>query len=91
MRDILALASTVLLVAVFHEPGRNFNTVFIPALKGAGDVRFPVYIGSVSMWGVAVAGGWLLGIHLGWRRHKLIGAADAGVAEVSAVEIEEGI
>jgi putative MATE family efflux protein len=63
---ILALGSTVLLVAVFHEPGRNFNTVFIPALKGAGDVRFPVTMGMLSMWGVGVAGAWLLGIRLHW-------------------------
>src|SRR5262249_22460773 len=50
---ILALASTVLLVASIHEPGRNFNTVLIPALKGAGDVRFPVAMGMLSMWGSA--------------------------------------
>jgi putative MATE family efflux protein len=64
--EILALASTVLIVALVHEPGRNFNTVFIPALKGAGDVRFPVYVGVLSMWGVGVTGAWLLGIRLGW-------------------------
>lgn len=63
---IVALASTVLLVALVHEPGRNFNAVFIPALKGAGDVRFPVAMGVVSMWGIGVAGAWLLGIRLHW-------------------------
>jgi len=64
--EILAMASAVLVVALVHEPGRNFNTVFIPSLKGAGDVRFPVMVGVVSMWGVGVAGAWLLGIRLGW-------------------------
>jgi putative MATE family efflux protein len=64
--EVLALASTVLLVALVHEPGRNFNTVIIPALKGAGDVRFPVYVGMASMWGVGVLGGWVLGIRLGY-------------------------
>lgn len=117
---VIALASSVLIVALVHEPGRTFNTVFIPALKGAGDVRFPVYIGVASMWGVAVTGGWLLGIQLGWglpgiwiamaadewlrglvmfvrwrsgawHDRTLVGAADAGVAEASTVEIEEGI
>jgi putative MATE family efflux protein len=63
---VLALASSVLIVALIHEPGRNFNTVITPALKGAGDVRFPVYVGIVSMWGLGVCGGWLLGIRLGW-------------------------
>lgn len=63
--DIVALASTVLIVAIVYEPGRNFNTVIIPALKGAGDVRFPVYVGTVSIWCVGVAGAWLFGIRLG--------------------------
>jgi Na+-driven multidrug efflux pump len=56
----------VLLVALVHEPGRNFNTVIIPALKGAGDVRFPVYVGIASMWGIGVGGAWFLGLHLGY-------------------------
>jgi putative MATE family efflux protein len=64
-REVLAVAETVLLVALVHEPGRNFNTVIIPALKGAGDVRFPVYVGILSMWGVGVLGAWYLGLHLG--------------------------
>jgi putative MATE family efflux protein len=117
---ILALASTVLLVAIVHEPGRNFNTVFTPALKGAGDVRFPVTVGMLSMWGIGVAGAWLLGIRLhgglagiwiamaidewvrglvmlrrwrsgAWQASGRRAAAGAGVAEVAAVEIEEGI
>lgn len=62
---LIALAASVLLVAAIHEPGRNFNTIIIPALKGAGDVRFPVYVGIVSMWGISVAGAWLLGLHWG--------------------------
>jgi len=64
--EILALAASVLVVALIHEPGRNFNTVITPSLKGAGDVRFPVYIGMVSMWGIGVAGAWWLGIRHGW-------------------------
>jgi putative MATE family efflux protein len=63
---VLALASSVLIVALIHEPGRNFNTVLVPALKGAGDVRFPVSVGIFSMWGIGVSGAWLLGLRLGW-------------------------
>lgn len=62
---VLELAAAVLLVALVHEPARNFNTVIIPALKGAGDVRFPVLVGIASMWGISVAGAWLLGVHFG--------------------------
>jgi putative MATE family efflux protein len=62
---VLSLAASVLIIAVVFEPGRNFNTIIIPALKGAGDIRFPVIIGITSMWGIGVLGAWFLGVHLG--------------------------
>jgi len=64
--NIHALSFGVLLIALIHEPGRNFNVIIIPALKGAGDVRFPVYVGMVFMWGVGVTLAYVLGITLGW-------------------------
>ena len=64
--EVLGLAGAVLVVALVHEPGRNFNTVIIPALKGSGDVRFPVYVGMASMWGVGVVGAWIIGVRLGY-------------------------
>ncbi len=63
--ELIALAATVLLVSLVHEPGRSFNTIIIPALKGAGDVKFPVYAGIISNWGISVFGCWLLGVRLG--------------------------
>ncbi len=48
------------------EPGRNFNVILIPALKGAGDVRFPVFVGVFLMWGLGVLGSWLFGVVFGW-------------------------
>ena len=62
---LLELAGSVLVVAMVFEPGRNLNTVIIPALKGAGDVRFPVLVGIASNWGVSVLGAWFLGVRLG--------------------------
>jgi putative MATE family efflux protein len=63
--QVVALAASALLVAVVHEPGRNLNTIVIPGLKGAGDVRFAVSVGVASMWGLGVPGAWLLGVRLG--------------------------
>ncbi len=60
------LAFTVLLLAILHEPGRAFNVIIIPALKGAGDIRFPVYIGIIFMWSVGVLLSYVFGISLGW-------------------------
>jgi putative MATE family efflux protein len=76
--NIRAMAFGVLLVALFHEPGRNFNVIIIPALKGAGDVRYPVYVGMIFMWGVGVTLAYLLGIKLGWG---LIGICVAMAAD----------
>ncbi len=64
-QKIIELAASVLVVAVIHEPGRNFNTIIIPALKGAGDIHFPVLVGMASMWGIGVVGAWFLGLHCG--------------------------
>jgi len=63
--SLVTLAATVLLVAVVHEPARNFNTIINPALKGSGDVRFPVALAIVGTWCVGTFGAWLLGIRLG--------------------------
>lgn len=62
----LLLVSTMFLVSIFLEPGRNFNLIIISALKGAGDVRFPVFMGMLFMWGIGVGCAWLLGVHWGW-------------------------
>ena len=60
------LAAGIFLVSLVLEPGRNFNVIIIPALKGAGDVRFPVYMGMIFMWGVGVLFAYVFGISLGW-------------------------
>ena len=54
-------------MCIFQEFGRSVNIVTIPALKGAGDIRFPVIIGIVSMWLVSVGGGILLSVVLGMK------------------------
>jgi Na+-driven multidrug efflux pump len=59
--EIIRIASSVLIVSIFLETGRNFNLIIIQGLKGAGDVRFPVIIGMISMWGIGVGGAFILG------------------------------
>ncbi|WP_433748847.1 MATE family efflux transporter [Falsibacillus pallidus] len=57
---ILLIYLTILL-----EPGRAFNLVIINSLRAAGDVRFPVYMGILSMWGVSVTISYVLGVGFG--------------------------
>jgi putative MATE family efflux protein len=60
------LIGAVLMVSFYLETGRAVNLVVISALKGAGDVVFPVKIGIVSMWGIGAFLAWLLGLHWGF-------------------------
>ncbi|WP_210364620.1 MATE family efflux transporter [Bacillus sp. REN3] len=63
--NIIELGSTLILLTIILEPGRSFNLVIISSLRAAGDVKFPVYMGILSMWGVSVTLSYFLGIWLG--------------------------
>ena len=59
--EITALALLALWWTVLLEPGRTFNLVVINGLRAAGDTRFPVMAGALSMVVVLGGGSWLLG------------------------------
>ena len=63
---ILTVALPVLWGIAFVEPGRAINIVLMSSLKSAGDVRFPVIIGIISMWTFTVGFGYLFGITFGF-------------------------
>ncbi|OAS83906.1 MATE family efflux transporter [Metabacillus litoralis] len=60
---ILEIGGTLILLTILLEPGRAFNMVIIGSLRAAGDIRFPTYMGILSMWGIAVPIAYILGIH----------------------------
>jgi putative MATE family efflux protein len=59
---IIGSASVLVWLTILLEPGRSFNLIVISALRAAGDVKFPVYIGIVVMWGVGIVVAYVLGI-----------------------------
>lgn len=63
--SIIVLGMAALTVNAFLEPGRTINMVIINGLKGAGDVVFPVALGTIIMWLVSVGVGYLLAVPLG--------------------------
>lgn len=65
-QQIIELAAMVLFSNFLLEAGRSRNLVLVNSLRAAGDVRFPLYIGLVSMWLFSVGFGWLLGVALDW-------------------------
>lgn len=64
--EVHALGRTILFIEIFLEIGRAVNMSMVMALNAAGDVRAPITVGIIFMWGIATFGAWLFGIHLGW-------------------------
>lgn len=63
--EVHALVATLLIFSTYIEFGRSLNLIYVGALKGSGDVKFPVFYGIVSMWGIMVLGSYILGIKMG--------------------------
>jgi len=62
-KHIIETGKTLLLLTIILEPGRSFNLVIINSLRAAGDVKFPVYMGILSMFGVSVTISYVLGVY----------------------------
>ncbi|MBR5096341.1 MAG: MATE family efflux transporter, partial [Treponema sp.] len=63
--EVVSLVKTLLLLSIYLEFGRAKNLIYIGALKGAGDIKFPVLYGMFSNWVIMVGGSYLLGLKLG--------------------------
>ena len=64
--EILALGNIIFLLNFITEAGRCGNLVFINSLRATGDVNYPVIVGVISMWSVAVFLSYLFGLKFGW-------------------------
>ena len=63
---IVQLGIHILFVDIILEVGRAVNIYATNALRSAGDVNYPFYVGVVVQWSIAVGLGYLLGIHWTW-------------------------
>lgn len=64
--EIIHLGVLILFIDILLEVGRPINIFATAALRSAGDVNYPFYVGLVVQWSVAVGLGYLFGIPLGW-------------------------
>ncbi|WP_289105176.1 MATE family efflux transporter [uncultured Bacteroides sp.] len=64
--EIVRLGVTILMIDILVEIGRAVNIYATNALRSAGDVNFPFYLGVVVQWTVSVGLSYLLGIYWGW-------------------------
>lgn len=62
-QEIIKLGSHVLLLSLALETGRTLNIVIITCLRAAGDAKFPLWIGFISMLGMSVPLGYFLVFH----------------------------
>lgn len=63
--EIIRMGSIVLMIDVVLEIGRPINIFATNALRAAGDVNYPFYVGLVVMWSIAVGAGYLFGVYWG--------------------------
>ena len=64
--EIIKLGAIILCIDFILEFGRSVNMMMVNALRSTGDAVFPVVLGLISMWSLAVGLSWLLGIKLGY-------------------------
>jgi putative MATE family efflux protein len=60
---IIEAGKMILLIDILLEIGRGFNHVVGCALRGTGDVRYPVVVSTFSMWAISVFFSFMLGIN----------------------------
>lgn len=63
--QIVEMVSELLRISILLEFGRSLNLIYVGALKGAGDMKFPVLYGMFSNWCVMVLLAYILGIKMG--------------------------
>jgi putative MATE family efflux protein len=64
--EIIRIGATLFVIDIVLELGRPVNIFATTALRAAGDVNYPFYVGLVVMWSVAVGCSYLFGVHWGW-------------------------
>ena len=65
-QDIIAMGCWVLIIDWFLEIGRTSNIFAVGTLRATGDVVYPVIIGIIFQWTIAVGLSYVIGIPLGY-------------------------
>ena len=64
--EVLELGRHIFLIEIFLEMGRAVNMVMVMSLQAAGDIKWPVTTGLISMWLTATLGAYVFGIVMGY-------------------------
>ncbi|MGL4735840.1 MAG: MATE family efflux transporter [Cellulosilyticaceae bacterium] len=63
--EVKLLVVKVLRIIALFQPLLSLSMIMASALQGAGDTKFPMYATLVGIWGIRVAGGYLLAVVFG--------------------------
>jgi len=63
--EVVALASSLLIIAVFFQLSDGLQVVALGALRGMADVRYPTWITFLAYWVIALPLAWVVGIE--WK------------------------
>jgi Na+-driven multidrug efflux pump len=63
---VIRLGRLLILISIGNEIGRTMNVLFIFSLRSVNDTVFPVIMAIISMYGISVFFGYLLGIVFAW-------------------------
>lgn len=64
--DVLRIGKILMLIGILQEAGRACNVMMISALNATGEVRYPVIVGLIIMWGFSMPLTYVLTMTLGW-------------------------
>ena len=65
-KDIIEMTIVLVFMSVLLEPARAANVFLVSALNVAGDVRYPVSISIVVVWGFVIPMSFVIGVWLGY-------------------------
>ena len=63
--EVVRLGQQLMLISLANEIGRTLNILFIYSLRSANDTVFPVIMAVISMYGISVMMGYVLGVVMG--------------------------
>ena len=82
-RDVVAIATRLLLIAALFQVFDGTQTVAAGALRGYKDTAMPMLIAGIGYWGIGFVGGWLLAFPLGYGAVGLWWGLALGLAVVA--------
>lgn len=64
--SVINMSANLILLSVLLEAARACNVIMIASLNASGEVKYPVLMGLILMWGVSVPAAYLFGIVWGY-------------------------